>query len=249
MPANSDILMPNDDLPWSGVIPPAELDLYQAIGFGQKSFKPGVAALLVIDLQYRSVGERPLPIREAIKEYPTSCGEFGWKAVPHIGKLISSFRANGLPVIYPYVAPKRSNYGGRWADKAPAVMSIPARGYEFVKEVAPHDDDLLVPKQHASAFFGTSLLSYLIDRGVRTVFVAGTTTSGCVRATVVDASSFGFQVVVPHECVFDRSQVSHAVNLFDMDSKYADVVSVAEASRMIEENCRQDVGSAKGVQR
>ncbi|MDO8278541.1 MAG: isochorismatase family protein [Burkholderiaceae bacterium] len=221
--------------PWQHVIPAHELELYRSIGLGNRSTKPGKAALLVIDVQYRSVGRQPLPISEAIKEFPTSCGEYGWNAVPHIRALMDAFRAAGLPVLFPYVAPKRSYDGGRWADKAPAVMTIPAEGYHFVKEVAPAEEDILLPKQHPSAFFGTALLSYLVDRGVSTVFVTGTTTSGCVRATVVDASSMGFRVVVPQECVFDRSQTSHAVNLFDMNSKYADVVPVQEAIRLLRE--------------
>lgn len=215
--------------PWEGIVPSEEIELYREIGFGTASAKAGAAALLVIDVQYRSIGHRPAPLREAIREYPTSCGEHGWRALPHIRTLLHAFRDAGLPILFPHVAPKRSYDGGRWADKAPAVMTIPSRGYDFVDDVAPLDGEILLPKQHASAFFGTPLASYLVDRGVSTVFVTGTTTSGCVRATVVDASSFGFRVVVPQECVFDRSQTSHAVNLFDMNSKYADVMPVERA--------------------
>lgn len=219
--------------PWHSVIPAEELALYNSIGFGSQSQKPGKAALLVIDVQYRSVSSKPLPIQEAIKEYPTSCGEHGWNAVPHIRALIEAFRAAGLPVMFPHVAPKKSYDGGRWADKAPAVMTIAPRGYDFVEEVAPVEGDILLPKQHPSAFFGTPLVSYLVDNGISTVFVTGTTTSGCVRATVVDATSLGFRVVVPMEAVFDRSQTSHAVNLFDMNSKYADVMPVSEALELL----------------
>lgn len=219
--------------PWHSVIPADELALYNSIGFGSQSQKPGKAALLVIDVQYRSVSSQPLPIQEAIKEYPTSCGEHGWNAVPHIRALIEAFRAAGLPVMFPHVAPKKAYDGGRWADKAPAVMTIPLRGYDFVEEVAPVEGDILLPKQHPSAFFGTPLVSYLVDNGISTVFVTGTTTSGCVRATVVDATSLGFRVVVPMEAVFDRSQTSHAVNLFDMNSKYADVMPVSEALELL----------------
>lgn len=222
--------------PWHGVIPAEELALYSSIGLGSPSAKQGKAALLVIDVQYRSVSSKPMPIQEAIKEYPTSCGEYGWNAVPHIRALIEAFRAARLPVMFPHVAPKKSYDGGRWADKAPAVMTIPLRGYDFVEEVAPLEGEILLPKQHPSAFFGTPLVSYLVDNGVSTVFVTGTTTSGCVRATVVDATSMGFRVVVPQEAVFDRSQTSHAVNLFDMNSKYADVMPVHEALRLLRGN-------------
>ena len=210
--------------PWHTIIPVEEQALYNSIGLGSKSARPGKAALLVIDVQYRSVGSKPMPIQEAIKEYPTSCGVHGWESVAHIRTLIEEFRAAGFPVMFPYVAPKKAYDGGRWADKAPAVMTIPPRGYDFVEEAAPLAGDILLPKQHASAFFGTPLVSYLVDNAVSTVFVTGATTSGCVRATVVDASSLGFRVVVPQEAVYDRSQVSSAVNLFDRISKYADVM-------------------------
>lgn len=228
--------------PWEGVIPAEEIALYREIGFGSPSSKDGTAALLVIDVQYRSIGHRSAPLREAIREYPTSCGEYGWRALPHIHKLLQAFRDAQLPVLFPHVAPKRAYDAARWAEKAPAVMGIPARGYEFVKEVAPRDGEILLPKQHASAFFGTPLASYLIDRGVSTLFVTGTTTSGCVRATAVDASSFGFRVVIPQECVFDRSQTSHAVNLFDLHSKYADVMPIERALAQLATHAQTNAG-------
>ena len=97
------------------------------------------AALLVIDMQYRSLGETPRPIMEAIADCVTCCGEYGWQAVPHVQQLLRAFRARRLPVIFPHVAPKGRHDGGRFADKLPGVMQVPLRGYEFVKEVAPLD--------------------------------------------------------------------------------------------------------------
>jgi isochorismate hydrolase len=131
-------------------------------------------------------------------------------------------------VIYPFVSPKESFDKGRISDRVPSVMGIQRRGYDFVEKVAPVEGDILLPKKHPSAFFGTPLASYLIEAGVDTLVVTGVTTSGCIRATVIDAFSYNFRAVVPHEAVYDRSQISHAVNLFDMAAKYADVVSVAE---------------------
>jgi nicotinamidase-related amidase len=141
--------------------------------------------------------------------------------------LLAAFRARGWPVLYPHVAPKRAYDGGRLAAKVPAIMNIPAQGYEFVAEVAPLPEDILIPKKHPSAFFATALASHLIDLGADTLVVTGCTTSGCVRGTVVDGFSYNFRVVIPEECVYDRSRVSHAVNLFDMSEKYADVLPVA----------------------
>ena len=127
-------------------------------------------------------------------------------------------------MLYPHVAPKQAYDAGRLGGKVPAIMDVPEQGYRFVEEVAPAADDVLVPKRHPSAFFGTALVSYLIDREVDTVIVTGCTTSGCVRATAVDAFSYNFHVLVPEECVYDRSPTVHAVNLFDIAQKYADVM-------------------------
>ena len=186
-------------------------------------------ALLIIDVQYRTVGTQPRPFMEAIKEFPTSCGEVGWDAVHKIARVLALFRAKGWPVLYPYVSPKEAFDKGRLADKVPALMTVAKRGYDFVAEVAPRSCDVLLPKKHPSAFFGTPLASYLIERSIDTLVVTGCTTSGCVRGTVVDGFAYNFRALVPHECVYDRSQVSHAVNLFDMSEKYADVMSTDEA--------------------
>ncbi|MEP6656040.1 MAG: isochorismatase family protein [Betaproteobacteria bacterium] len=214
--------------PWDGIISADEQRAYNAAGFGRPSGFGKRPGLLIIDVQYRTVGTRPLPFFESIKEFSTSCGEVGWNAVRNIQPLLSEFRRNGWPVLYPHVAPKVGTEGGRLAEKVPAIMDIPAKGYEFVREIAPVEGDVLLPKKHPSAFFGTALVSHLIDLGVDTLIVTGCTTSGCVRGTVVDGFAYNFKVVVPEECVYDRSATSHAVNLFDMASKYADVAPVGE---------------------
>ena len=86
----------------------------------------------------------------------------------------------------------------------------------------------MVRKTAASAFFGTSLPSWLVAKGVDTLIVTGATTSGCVRATVVDSVSYGFTTIVPSDCVGDRAAAPHAASLFDIGQKYADVVASAE---------------------
>lgn len=216
--------------PWSSVVTEEEERRYEAAGFGRAGGIGKRPALLIIDVQYRTVGTKRLPYWEAIKEYPTSCGDAGWAAVDNIRPLLAEFRRLGLPVLYPHVAPKNVDTdSGRLAEKVPSIMGIDQKGYAFVEEIAPVKGDVLLPKKHPSAFFGTPLVSHLIDLGADTLFVTGCTTSGCVRSSVSDAFAYNFKVVVPQDCVYDRSPTAHAVNLFDMNAKYADVMPVADA--------------------
>jgi maleamate amidohydrolase len=192
--------------PWDGIISSEEQSAYSAAGFGRVSGLGKRPALLIIDVQYRTVGTTPKPFWEAIKEFPTACGEVGWAAVHNIARLLSYFRERGWPVLYPHVSPKEDFDYGRLSDKVPAIMKVAAKGYAFVPEVAPRERDILLPKKHPSAFFGTPLTSYLVD-----------------------AFAYNFRVLVPEDAVYDRSATSHAVNLFDMASKYADVMPTTDA--------------------
>ncbi|PNU03348.1 isochorismatase family protein [Novosphingobium guangzhouense] len=214
--------------PWTGIVSEEEERRYRAAGFGRPGGIGKRPALLIIDVQYRTIGTRELPFWHAIEEFKTSCGDAGWQAVRHIAPLLAKFRELGLPVLYPHVAPKEAFDQGRLAAKVPELMTIAAEGYRFVEEVAPLPGDVLLPKKHPSAFFGTPLASYLIDLGCDSVVVTGCTTSGCVRGSVVDAFAYNFRVTVPEECVYDRSPTAHAVNLFDMAYKYADVEPLAQ---------------------
>lgn len=211
--------------PWDGVVTEEEKEIYRAAGFGKPSGMGNRPVLLIIDVQYRTVGTKPAPFREAVKEFPTACGQVGWDAVHNIEKVLALFRERGWPVLYPYVSMKESFDTGRLAEKVPALMTVAARGYEFVREIAPREGDILLPKKHPSAFFGTPLASYLVDLQADTLVVTGCTTSGCVRGTVVDGFAYNFKVAIPHECVYDRGPTAHAVNLFDMSEKYADVMT------------------------
>jgi maleamate amidohydrolase len=215
--------------PWDDVIPLDERETYALAGLGGAAGFGKRPALLVIDVQYRSVSDRPMPIREAIKQYPTSCGEAGWHAIAHIAELVRLFREKKWPVIFPHVARKVGQDQGAFSAKIPGIMRIPPEGYDFVREVAPEPGELLLPKTQASAFFGTPLATYLIGAAVDSLVVTGCTTSGCVRASVVDACALNFKSIVPSDAVYDRSPTSHAVNLFDIASKYADVTPTQAA--------------------
>ncbi len=219
--------------PWDGIVPESELEVYRKAGIGGRGGIGKRAALLVIDVQYRSMGETPKPILESMQEYGTSCGEAGWRAIPGIALLIAEFRKRDLPVIYPYVAPKNQHHEGAFTAKMPGLLKVPLRGYDFVKEIAPLPGDLQLPKNQASAFFGTPLVSHLVNMGVDSVVISGCTTSGCVRGSAVDANAYNYKVVVAEDAVYDRSPTSHAVNLFDIAHKYADVVTAQEIVGML----------------
>jgi nicotinamidase-related amidase len=220
--------------PWDGIVPEEEQETYRRAGFGTPSGVGRRPALLVIDVQYRTVGDRPRPIGEAIAQYATSCGELGWRAVPRIAELIALFRRRAWPVLYPHIAPKAGYDRGSFENRVPGIMAVPPEGYEFVREVAPQAGDILLPKYHASAFFGTSLASHLVKLQADTLVFTGCTTSGCVRASVVDACSLNFKALVPEDAVYDRSPTSHAVNLFDIAAKYADVMPARDAIAALE---------------
>lgn len=214
--------------PWADFISADDEKRYAAAGFGKPVGFGERPALLVIDVQYRTVGDTPQPFFDSLSDYRTSCGEVGWQAIERIRDLLAAFRERDLPVLYPHVAPKQSYDAGRLGAKVPSIMDVPDRGYAFVEEIAPRDGDILLPKRHPSAFFATPLVSYLVDLRADTLVVTGCTTSGCVRSTVVDAFAYNFRVAVPSDAVYDRAQSVHQVNLFDMAQKYADVLPTAD---------------------
>ena len=225
--------------PWDGIISEDEQKAYRAAGFGRPTGMGKRPALLIIDVQYRTVGNAPKPILESLQDYPTSCGEYGWRAVSQIEKLVQVFRRHKLPIIYPSIAPKTPRDMGRFANKMPSAPQDNPKAFEIVESIAPAPDDIILYKHFSSAFFGTALATHLVRLGADSLVLTGCTTSGCVRATAVDACSLDYRIVVPEDAVYDRGQVSHAVNLFDIANKYADVVPTSEAMRMVERSVQE----------
>lgn len=192
----------------------------QRIGFGRKP------ALLLIDfMQGYTTPDAPLYAPDVVD------------AVQQTAGLLEQARSLGIPVVHTNIRyqPKHFADGGIWVQKAP-VMKDMVEGNPlaaFCPQVAPRDDEPVVSKQYASAFFGTSLASLLHAKGVDTVVLAGCSTSGCIRASAVDAVQHGFRTIVVRECVADRHPAPHEANLFDIDSKYGDVVSRQEAMEQL----------------
>ncbi|WP_398478336.1 N-carbamoylsarcosine amidohydrolase [Tardiphaga sp.] len=185
------------------------------IGFGKRP------AVIVVDFMkaYTTPGA-PLfapGVVEAVAQTPT---------------LLNAARRNGVPVIHTNILyfAKDAADGGIWVKKSP-VMAAMVGGNplaEFCDGVAPEAGELVITKQYASAFFGTSLAPTLHAQGIDTVVLAGCSTSGCIRATAVDAVQYGFRTIVVRDCVGDRHSEPHEANLFDIDAKYGDVIGLSE---------------------
>lgn len=225
------------DAPWAGVIPEADLTVYRQAGYGREDGLGSRPALLVVDVTYGFVGDRDEPIAESIRRYPKSSGAMGWSAVRALQRVLPAARAAGIPVIYSINPPRPSTaQSGGWSRKM-TVREAPDDGpaeWEIVADVAPADGDLVVQKTKPSAFFGTPLMSWLVQLQADTLLVAGGTTSGCVRASVIDAFSYNLRVAVLSEACFDRAEIVHRVNLFDVQQKYGDVLGAGRAMQYID---------------
>ncbi len=222
-------------------------------GYGGRMGFGCAPALLVIDATWGFCGDRSQPLLEAIERWPNACGEAAWQAVDVIAQLARAFRAAGRPVIYTAggYRPDKQDMGSwlwkhvRSAEAAPVVEAsgeVLPHPDEVVSPLTPEPADWLIRKQKPSAFFGTPLQSHLTLLGVDSLVVTGGTTSGCVRASVVDAFSANYRVAVVEQGCFDRSEASHAVSLLDMNAKYADVVSTAEVLNVLcaSADCKSD---------
>jgi maleamate amidohydrolase len=155
-----------------------------------------------------------------------------------IQKLLNSARRAGIPVVFTTVAYRESDKltAAAFIDKVPALLTLEAgtRWAEIDPRIAPRETEPVLNKLFASGFFGTGLSSLLTAAGVDTLIIAGASTSGCVRATAVDALQYGFRPVVPREAVGDRNPDAHEANLYDIDAKYGDVVSTEETVEYLE---------------
>jgi maleamate amidohydrolase len=181
-------------------------------------------ALLMIDCYAKVFGDRPRPLAEAIDEWPATCGLNAWESLPSLEKLLAGAREAGIPVLHTTGEARPGSRLGAATQRARVEGEDDVAGYSFLPSLAPAEGELMVRKSRASAFFGTPVATWLRQLDVDTLLVAGESTSGCVRASVVDAYSAGFKVAVVEEAVFDRSTLSHKVNLFDMNLKYAAVL-------------------------
>lgn len=215
-----------EDHCWQDVVPEDLLQIYAP--YRRETFVGPAPALLLIDLYnlaYRGGPKPPLDLQDA---HPSSCGMYAHRAIEPTKRLIAAARAAAIPIFYcfgdtrPQAAPQRVG-----ATKRKGTTRDPA-DFEIWPDFAPQPGDILMPKQRASIFAGTPLISHLNILGVQSVIVCGESTSGCVRASSVDAYSNGLHVSLVEDCTYDRHELVHKMNLFDLHHKYADVMTSEE---------------------
>ena len=189
-------------------------------GFGPRS------ALVVIDMTLGFTDPQS----------PLACDLEG--PVAEIQKLLEAARRAEIPIVFTTVAYRESDKltAAAFIDKVPALLTLEAgtRWAEIDPRIAPQESEPVLNKLFASGFFGTGLSSLLTAAGVDTLIITGASTSGCVRATAVDALQYGFRPVVPREAVGDRNEQAHEANLYDIDAKYGDVVPMGKVLEYLE---------------
>jgi maleamate amidohydrolase len=206
---------------WGGEV----TDFYARRGFGTRIGFGERPAVLVIDMM---VAFTDPSFAVGVEQTPT---------VDAIARLLDAARAYGMPVYFTRTAYQADGRdGGCFMEKVPALreLVLDSPGVEIDPRLAPAPDEPVILKKFASSFHGTNLLSLLINDRVDTLILAGCTTSGCVRAAAIDAVSYGLRVIVPDEAVSDRAEGPHLANLFDIDAKYGDVMSLREVLEQIE---------------
>ena len=194
--------------------------VYDRAGFGRPVRRGTRPVVLVVDFSYGFTDA----------QYPT--GTDMTDAVLATARLLEAARGAGAPVVFTTIAYDPGQLRTlTWLRKATGMAALEAgsRLVEVDDRLQRRPDEHLVVKTGASAFFGTALASYLASVGADTVVVTGATTSGCVRATIVDAVQHGYPTLVPRACVADRAPGPHEASLFDVHEKYGDVVDLDDA--------------------
>ena len=202
---------------------------HKSVGFGDNP------ALLLIDLYRWVFGDHPQHILDAVEDWPSSCGLDAWDAVPHIQTLLQAARDARIPIVHmtSLNEPGLKSWTdvrnpGEPIERSPEAQDRFNRRGDIIDEVGPLPGEPVLLKSSPSAFWGTPLMGHLNYLGIDTIITCGESTSGCVRASVVDGCTNRFRMMVVEEGVFDRHQASHAINLFDMNQKYADVLPLAD---------------------
>jgi len=214
---------------WEEIFTEADRALLKKFGGAERQSFGKRPTLIIVDVVKSFLGSKPKSALESAEEYRTSCGDAGWEALEYIKKLLEAFRRKNLPVVYTTIDPSSANYA--WGpDKWFGPQDKwDLEAWDIVEEIAPLPSEPVIRKTKASGFLFTPMIPILKNMQTDCLVVVGTSTSGCVRATVVDGLSHKYGIFVVEECTFDRFELSHLVSLWDMNAKYADVISIDEA--------------------
>tara|TARA_B100000530_G_scaffold234605_1_gene152247 strand:- start:1 stop:702 length:702 start_codon:yes stop_codon:yes gene_type:complete len=213
-----------EDHCWRGFVDEETEEIYSH--YKRDVFVGENPAVLMVDVYKASYEGGQQRVIDVIKEHPSSCGERAWAMVEPAKQLLEASRSAGIPITYCTGDTRSSSNKGRATNRQ--VLNEHNESYDILEELAPEDGELVVYKQRASAFYGTPLMSHLTQMGIQSLIMGGGTTSGCLRAAVQDAKANGFHVTLVEECCYDRTEMNHMVNLFDMHHKYADVMHLDE---------------------
>lgn len=220
---------------WQTIFPEEDRKVYEKAAYAPRQPFGKAPALLIIDVVVSFTGSERKDVLSAIDEHKTSCGEAAWDALPRIAKLLKGARDAGIPVIYSKGDPNTKAFCGDSVKRFdPPDVTAARHSHPFPDVIAPRPGEFILQKTKASVFFGTPLVTYLNQLHVDCLVVAGCTTSGCVRASVVDGFSYGYPIFLVEDCCFDRSRFSHLVNLFELNVKYANVITLDEAMNYLE---------------
>lgn len=225
---------------WDDVLTERDREVFEAAGWGQRAGYGKRPVIVVVDINYNFCGDKREPILDSIKKWHFSCGEVAWDVgIPATQKLLEVGRRKRIPILYTTNPRREDGFDlGAWTLKGSraeeGVDVMGHKGNEIVAEVAPEPGDIFIEKRKPSAFFGTTMISHLVNLQADSLILAGSTTSGCVRATAVDGLSYDFKVTIPHEAVFDRGDTSHKMALFDMHMKYIDVTDLSDTLQYLE---------------
>jgi maleamate amidohydrolase len=217
-----------EDHCWQDVMPAADVKLYSCYARGTYvGPRPALLAIDLYNLVYRGGSRSPYELDPV---HPNSCGYFAHRAIEPTKRLIAAARKAAIPIFYCTQETRPNNRPQTAVSTRRQDLPLPSENddYGIYHEFAPQAMDIVIHKQRASVFNGTPIISHLTTLSVNSLIVCGESTSGCVRASSVDAYSAGFHVSLVEECTFDRSEFIHKVNLFDLHHKYVDVMHVDE---------------------
>ncbi len=214
-----------EDHCWKDVIDADTLKVYDC--YRRDTSVGDNPALLVIDLYNLVYDGGPRPPVETTPQHYNTCGHFAYEAIEPTKKLLAAARRAKLPVFYctQETRPQNRPWG---VGSTRSHVKLDPSVFGIYHEFTPHPEDVIVTKQRASVFQGTPIVSHLNYLGIKSLIVCGESTSGCVRASCVDAYSLGYHVSLVAECTYDRSALIHKVNLFDLAHKYVDVMHLDE---------------------